>query len=96
MKFLYVFIVLLSPFTWAEAPAKEATCRACHGENGAKPIAPNYPKLNGQNKEYLVSALKAYRAGQRKGGLAAVMIAQASQMTDEEINSLAAFYSQKK
>lgn len=83
---------LASAMVFAEAPAKEAMCRACHGPAGAKPIAPNYPKLNGQNKGYLVSSLKAYKEGNRKGGLAAIMIGQAANLSDQEIEELAAYY----
>ncbi len=77
-------------------PAKEMTCRACHGAGGAVPLAPSYPKLNGQNKEYLVGALQSYRAGQRQGGLAAAMAGQAAQLTDADMEALAAYYSAQK
>lgn len=80
-------------FSQVKPPAKEVTCRACHGAGGAAPIAPNYPKLNGQNKAYLTDALQAYRAGNRKGGLAAAMTSQASLLSDAEIEALAAYYS---
>ena len=53
----------------------------------------SYPKLNGQNKGYLVAALKDYRAGKRTGALSAVMTGQATSLTDAEIEALAAFYS---
>lgn len=76
----------------AEAPAKEKLCQACHGAKGANPILPQYPKLNGQNEAYLVSSLQAYRAGQRRGGLASAMAAQAARLTDAEIAALAAYY----
>lgn len=79
-----------------KAPGKEAICRACHGEKGAAPIAPNYPKLNGQNKEYLVSSLKAYKTNERKGGLAALMASQASMLSDADMEELAAYYSAQK
>ena len=78
-----------------DAPAKEAGCRACHGKEGASPILPSYPKLNGQNKAYLESALKAYKAGQRTGGLAAVMGGQAKLLSDSDISELAKYYSSK-
>lgn len=78
------------------APAKEATCRACHGVGGGAPIAPSYPKINGQNKAYLVSSLRAYRAGERKVGLAAAMAAQAAQLSDADIAALADFYASQK
>ncbi len=76
----------------ADTPAKEVMCRACHGAAGAAPIMDTYPKLNGQNKAYLVQILKAYRAGERKGGMAAVMVAQASGLSDAEIEALSAYY----
>lgn len=76
-------------------PPKETTCRACHGDKGAAPIAPVYPKLQGQNKAYLVAALKAYRAGQRQGGLSAVMTAQAKGLSDAEIDALADYYAKQ-
>lgn len=78
----------------AEAPAKEVACRACHGEGGAKPIAPNYPKLKGQNQAYLEASMKAYRAGDRKGGLAMIMTPQATSLTDEEITAFAKYYAE--
>lgn len=92
----FLSTLLLSTYSLADAPPKEALCKACHGAGGGAPIAPNYPKLNGQNKAYLVSSMKAYRAGERKGGLAVAMTAQASSLTDAEIDALAAYYSSAK
>ena len=74
------------------APPKEKLCQACHGAKGANPILPQYPKINGQNEAYLISSLQAYRAGQRTGGLATAMTAQAARLTDDEIAKLAAYY----
>lgn len=88
-----LFLLSSSVVTAADLPAKEAACRACHGAGGAKPIAPNYPKLDGQNQAYLEAAMKAYRAGERKGGLAMIMTPQATSLTDEEITALAKYYS---
>ncbi len=95
LLFLSTLLFSVSSFS-ASAPPKEALCKACHGAGGAAPIAPNYPKLNGQNKGYLVSSMKAYRAGERKGGLAVAMTAQASSLTDAEIDALAAYYAAQK
>ncbi len=87
-------LVSLSSVALAQTPPppKEAMCRTCHGAGGAAPIAPSYPKLNGQNKDYLVAALKAYKTGARSGGLAAVMTGQSAQLSDAEIEALAAYY----
>lgn len=79
-----------------KAPAKEAMCQTCHGKYGAKPILPTYPKLNGQNKAYLIESLKAYKNGKRTGGLTAVMTAQAAMLTDAEMTELAEYYANQK
>lgn len=79
----------------AAGKAKSAVCAACHGANGVAVIK-TYPSLAGQNELYLVSALKAYRAKQRSGGMAAVMQAQASALSDADIENLAAYYSSLK
>lgn len=71
------------------APEKAAACAACHGEGGAKPIAPNYPILAGQYANYLEHSLKEYRAGTRKNP---VMSAQAASLTDAEIKALALYF----
>ncbi len=76
-------------------PAKIAVCKTCHGDKGAAPIMPMYPKLNGQNEAYLLNALKAYKADQRTGGMAGVMAAQAKMLSDAEMTELANYYSQQ-
>jgi cytochrome c553 len=72
--------------------AKAAVCAACHGKNGIAAI-PGYPNLAGQNEQYLVSALNAYKNKQRNGGQAAIMQGQAAGLSDEDIANLAAYYS---
>ena len=75
----------------AAGKAKAALCATCHGANGIA-IAPTYPNLKGQNEAYMISALKAYRGGQRQGGLSAVMTPMAKPLSDEDIANLAAYY----
>jgi cytochrome c553 len=48
-------------------PDKVKVCTACHGADGKAVISP-YPNLAGQNRDYLMYALKAYKAGNRSGG----------------------------
>lgn len=94
-KTLIASLLLALPVVALAQPAKIATCAACHGAKGDAPIAPNYPKLAGQNAAYIVSALKAYKTGNRKGGLAGVMTAQASGLSDAEMQEIADFYSKQ-
>lgn len=75
--------------------AKSAVCASCHGADGMA-LMPAYPNLAGQNEEYLVSALMAYRSKERQGGNAALMHAIAANLSDEDINNLAAYYASLK
>ncbi|NLY14306.1 MAG: cytochrome c [Gammaproteobacteria bacterium] len=76
----------------AAGAEKIAMCAACHGTDGKSP-ANIYPHLAGQWAAYLESALKAYRAGERTGGMSAMMTPQAAALTDQDIADIAAYYS---
>ncbi|HET8848317.1 MAG TPA: c-type cytochrome [Marinobacter sp.] len=76
----------------AAGKAKAAVCAACHGQNGISQI-PTYPNLAGQKEQYLVSALNAYKNGQRQGGQATIMQGQASGLSEADIANLAAYFS---
>lgn len=79
----------------AAGKAKSAVCAACHGQNG-KAVIPGYPNLAGQNEQYLVASLKAYKSGARTGGNAPIMSAQAGMLSDADIANLAAYYASLK
>ncbi len=79
----------------AAGKAKAALCASCHGANGIA-VAGMYPNLAGQNEAYLVSALNAYRDKQRNGGMAAIMQMQAANLSDTDIDNIAAYFSSLK
>lgn len=70
---------------------KSKTCAACHGPDGNSQ-APDFPKLAGQQQDYLVKALNAYKSGERKN---AIMAPLAANLNQRDIADLAAFYSQQ-
>src|SRR5260221_3737506 len=76
----------------SEAIVKKAgeTCAACHGKPGDKPTLPDAPSLAGQQYEYLVHALNAFRAGTREN---AMMGPLAKSLSDADIRGLAEYYS---
>jgi len=76
----------------AAGKAKSEVCAACHGPDGNS-VAPNFPKLAGQNQDYMQIALKQYRSKQRTN---AIMNGQAEKLTDKEIADLTAYYAQQK
>jgi cytochrome c553 len=77
----------------AAGKGKTAMCAGCHGIAGFRTAYPetyHVPKLGGQNAGYIMSALKAYKAGDRNH---ATMKAIASSLTDQDMADLAAYYS---
>lgn len=76
----------------AAGEQKAATCAACHGANGIS-TAPSNPMLAGQYASYLEHALKSYRNGSRQN---AIMSGFASQLSDDDIADLAAWFSSQK
>ena len=75
-----------------EAGKKKAdeACAACHGPEGNKPLTPETPRLAGQQYDYLVQSLNAYRKGTRDNP---VMSAMAKPLTEKEIQDLAEYFS---
>ncbi len=70
---------------------KFTLCAGCHGGDGRSGSLPQYPKIAGQNAKYLVNALKAYKSGRRTGTYAALMAATANNLSDADIENLAAY-----
>ena len=70
---------------------KAYTCTGCHGIPGYNNIYPTYkvPKIGGQNYEYLVLALKAYRDGERDHK---TMDLQAESLSEQDIEDVAAYF----
>lgn len=79
----------------ASAPPQVPLCGSCHGREGisASPVIPN---LAGQKQGYLEAALNAYKNHNRQGGSAPMMIGIAGQLSDADIQALAAYYASLK
>jgi cytochrome c553 len=73
----------------AAGKARAAICTACHGANGVS-ANPVWPSLAGQQKDYIVAALKAYKDGARKNEM---MSGIAKGLSDADMEALAAYYS---
>jgi len=76
----------------AKGREKVAMCQGCHGIDGWRTAFPevySVPKIAGQQPAYIVSALKAYRSGDRAHPS---MRAIAAQLSDADIANVAAYY----
>jgi len=65
-------------------------CMACHGEDG-RSKTPGTPHLAGQDREYLIKALRAYRIGESRRD--ETMMAMAKVLSDADITNIAAYFS---
>jgi cytochrome c553 len=81
------------PDSQVAALLQKAACVSCHGANFAKPIAPNYPKIAGQNSDYLFVALKSYKTDNNAavGRNNAIMGGIAKQFTNAELKAMAQY-----
>ncbi len=82
--------IYLDPVRAGKAAA--AACAGCHGEAGVSKT-PGIPSLAGLTPQYLTTAMKAYRSGQRKNDTMKAMLAA---VNDADINHLALFYALQK
>ena len=74
-----------------EGRQKAETCLGCHAAINIENTYPMYrvPKVAGQHADYIESALKAYRSGERAHK---TMQANAANLTDEDIADIAAYF----
>jgi cbb3-type cytochrome c oxidase subunit III len=71
-------------------------CATCHGSEG-RSVSPSFPRLAGQQAEYIETALKGFRDKSRadRGGQA-FMWGMAAQLSDATIKELATYYAAQK
>jgi cytochrome c553 len=67
------------------------TCTGCHGIPGYNNVYPTYkvPKIGGQNYQYLIAALHAYKNGERDHP---TMDLQAKSLSDKDIEDVSAYF----
>jgi len=70
--------------------SKNTNCIGCHGADANTPLRPDhFPKLAGQNKEYLITQMKDIRDDVRRNGQTIVMTGITQGLSDEDIEALA-------
>jgi cytochrome c553 len=70
---------------------KSGVCAACHGPDGNS-LNPEWPSLAGQNANYIVRQLKAFKRGERSNVL---MTSQAVALSDQDMVDLAAYFASR-
>lgn len=98
MKILYLMILgaglslplsgVAGDLAQGKIKAKQ-TCAVCHGIDGQATV-PLAAHISGQQKDYLIIQLRAYRSGKRQHQQMSII---AKPLTNEDIDNLAAWYS---
>ena len=68
---------------------KQKTCASCHGADANTPILSVYPKLAGQNPEYIFQQLKDIKSGVRKNAMTAAMYGIMQNVNEDEMQIIA-------
>ena len=94
-ELLTLLLCLVSINAFAEGnydagKVKAYTCTGCHGIVDYNNTYPTYrvPRIGGQNKEYVVLALQAFRSGERKHNN---MNLQAEALSDQDIKDISVY-----
>jgi cytochrome c553 len=91
-------LLLALPLVWQTADAADRAagrhkvltlCQNCHGEDGRATL-PGAANLSGQQKEYLVEQLRAFRSGARQNPQMSVV---AKTLSDADIDNVSEWYS---
>jgi len=86
------FLISASPSLAGDATEgkqKSAACAACHGADGNS-ATPDFPRIAGQQPDYIVHALSAYKSGARKDP---IMGAMSAALSRQDMEDLAAYFS---
>jgi cytochrome c553 len=76
----------------AAGKARSAVCAGCHGVDGVS-AAPNFPKLAGQDAQYIAKQLADFKSGARKDP---IMTGMAAGLSKKDMDDLAAYYASQK
>lgn len=75
-------------YTAGDSERGLTACIACHGPRGNGTELSGFPKISGQQVDYIKAQLMKFRDGTRENDMNAMMRDIAQKLTDEDINTL--------
>jgi cytochrome c553 len=96
--FACLWLVSLAPVHAADGniaagQAKAAMCAACHGADGNGGADPTWPKLAGQDADYIAKQLADFKTGRRKNP---IMSGMAAPLSTADMKNLGAYFASLK
>jgi cytochrome c553 len=77
----------------AEGLAKSVTCVSCHEGHGRSTGTSLFPRIGGQDYEYLYLSLREYRDGQRSRGWARTLMTDSVRgLSDDDLRDIARYF----
>jgi cytochrome c553 len=76
----------------AAGKARSGVCAGCHGVDGNS-AAPNFPKLAGQDAQYIAKQLADFKSGARKDP---IMTGMAAPLSKKDMDDLGAYFASQK
>jgi cytochrome c553 len=76
----------------AAGKTKSAVCAGCHGVDGNS-AAPNFPKIAGQDGQYIAKQLADFKSGARKDP---TMVGMVAGLSKKDMDDLGAYYASQK
>jgi cytochrome c553 len=76
----------------AAGKTKSAVCAGCHGADGNS-VAPNFPKIAGQDGQYIAKQLADFKSGARKDP---TMVGMVAGLSKKDMDDLGAYYASQK
>jgi cytochrome c len=102
VKSVYFIILIALSTVVASVQAEEGEklyqakgCATCHGAAGVS-LAPIWPNIAGQHKQYLVAQMKDIKSGKRNNGMSVTMKAIVANVEDEDLEKIADWLSKLK
>ena len=68
---------------------RDKACWSCHGKDGKTPLMPGYPKIAGQDAQYVEQQIRNIKSGARANGNSAAMKLMLNLVSNDEIKELA-------
>jgi cytochrome c553 len=72
--------------------AKAGACAACHGLDGNS-ADPQYPKLAGQNENYIWRQLRLFKSGERENP---IMLGMSAPLSEQDMRDIGAYFATQK
>ncbi len=81
---------------WGQQLYFRAGCHRCHGLDAKTPNVQGYPKLTGQNREYLINQMRSIQYGMRTNNLSRIMAHHISGLSDNQMQAIVAWLTSQK